>query len=385
MAGIRARGSETAVDDEDPIYGDVLEEILSHVPLIDLIPALQVSKSWNQAVHASLRCRNPPKPWLILHTQSARHPYAAVSTHAYDPRSHVWMKISQPSSENPSPLRSSNSNFLYMFPPSINLTFSVDPLTLSWHKAGPATTCRLDPIVAKVGESVVVAGGAYDFEDDPLAVEIYDTKSREWRKTESMPEGLKGSSSSTWLSVAATDEKLFLMKKHSGIFHCFDLQSNSWSSLGNIRPDPRCFYSVIGRILEDDRLIVVGLTRDVDEKAEKVKIWEVVTCDHSFEYSFREIGEMPPAMLKKLKGESPIDICIGGSFVYIYKPDDVAELVVCEVVNGGACNWGSLSNPVATGDARLSEKVTLTCVDVKLDELRRCLSRKIEYVNLDFR
>ncbi|CAI9092953.1 OLC1v1028337C1 [Oldenlandia corymbosa var. corymbosa] len=388
MATINA-SSETLVkvEEEHPYHGDILEEILSHVPLIDLIPALQVSKSWNQAVYSSLRsCRNPPKPWLILHTQSARYPYAAVSTHAYDPRSRLWMKISQPSTENPSPLRSSNSNFLYMYPPSINLSFSVDPLNLTWHRAGSPTICRLDPIVAKLGGSIIVAGGAYFFEDDPLAVEIYDTNSREWRKTESMPEDLMGSSSSTWLSVAATDEKLYVMKKHSGEFHCFDLQSNSWSSPGNLRPDPRCFYSVIGHMLEDDRLILVGLIRDVDEKVEKVKIWEAVNCDRSFGYSFREIGEMPPGLLEKLKGESSrvcsIDICTGGSFVYIYKPEDVAGIVVCELVNGGACYWGSVGNPVAD---RGGAWVVLTCAEVKLEELRRGLKLngcKFEYVNV---
>lgn len=287
-----------AQEQEDPIYGDILEEILSHVPLIHLIPALHVSKSWNQAVHSSLSRHNPPKPWLILHSQATRSP-CAISTHAYDPRSHLWIKISQPSlvKNSSTIIRSSHSNFLYTISPS-RLSFSFDPLNLTWQHVGPPLVWRGDPIVAKVGVSIVVAGGTCDFEDDPLAVEIYDTKTGTWRARDSMPASLRDSASSTWLSVAATDEKLFVMEKQSGKTHCFDLKSNDWSAPHDLRPDPRCFYSVMGCM--DDRLIVVGLIWDA-EKVEKVKVWEVA-CE-SFEYC-REIGEMPSALVQKLKNET---------------------------------------------------------------------------------
>ncbi|XP_071927697.1 F-box/kelch-repeat protein At1g23390-like [Coffea arabica] len=373
------------LEEEDPIYGDMLEEILSRVPLIDLIPTLHVSKSWNQAVHSSLLSRNPPKPWLIIHSQATRHPYA-TTTRAYDPCSRVWIKMSQPASiKHATALRSSNSNFLYMLSPS-KLSFSFDKLNLRWHHVDAPLLWRGDPIVAEVGDSIVVAGGTCDFEDDPLAVEIYSIKNRSWRTCDSMPARLKDSAASTWLSVAATPEKLFVMEKHSGATYWFDLDSNDWSKQFDIRPDQRCFYSVIGCVKE--RLILVGLIGDV-ENVEKVKVWEV-GCDSdsgSFDRCM-ETGEMPRLFVEKLESEtfgiSSINICLAGSFVYIYNPEKVEEVVACELIKGGGCNWGSVHNAVSGGVCGM-ERVVFTCADVKVEELERALgaeNRRFEVVNV---
>ena len=67
-----------------------------HVPLIDLVPVCHMSTSWKGAVFSSLRHLNSVKPWLIVHAQSTRYPYTTTS-HAYDPRMHVWVDIEQPS------------------------------------------------------------------------------------------------------------------------------------------------------------------------------------------------------------------------------------------------------------------------------------------------
>nr|POE97292.1 f-box/kelch-repeat protein [Quercus suber] len=89
-----AKHQTVADEEEAPIHGDVLEAILTHVPLIDLVRACHVSTSWKGAVFSSLRHLNPVKPWLIVHAQSTRYPYTTTS-HAYDPRSHVWVDIEQ--------------------------------------------------------------------------------------------------------------------------------------------------------------------------------------------------------------------------------------------------------------------------------------------------
>ncbi|KAL3501166.1 hypothetical protein ACH5RR_035615 [Cinchona calisaya] len=369
------------LEEEDPIHGDILEEILSHVPLVDLMRVLHVSKLWNQAVYSSLHSHNPVKPWLLRHSQATRSPYA-TSTHAYDPRSHVWMKVSQPSIKYISTLKSSQPNFVYMLSP-LKLSFSLDQLNLTWHHVDAPLVWRADPIVARVGDSIVVAGGACDFEDDPLAVEIYSLKSRTWRTCDSMPASLKDSAASTWLSIAASSEKLFVMEKHSGATHCFDLDSNDWSEPQDLRPDQRCFYSVIGYV--KDRLILVGLIGNV-EKVEKVKIWEV-GCE-SFEC--REIGEMPLGFLRKLRSEtfgiSCINICLGGSFVYMYNPTvvELEEVVACELMHGGGCSWESVKIAVAGGGCGM-ERVVFTCAGVKVEELERALrleNRRFEVVNV---
>ncbi|KAL2545956.1 putative CDK inhibitor P21 binding protein [Forsythia ovata] len=93
-------------EEEVEIHGDILEAILLYVPLIDLVPASSVSKSWCSVVASSLRHLKKPKPWLVIHKQANRSPYAATTTHAYDPCSNQWIKISQPSIKFISALKS---------------------------------------------------------------------------------------------------------------------------------------------------------------------------------------------------------------------------------------------------------------------------------------
>ncbi|KAI3810113.1 hypothetical protein L1987_19722 [Smallanthus sonchifolius] len=51
------------------------------------------------------------------------------------------------------------------------------------------------------------------FEDDPLAVEVYDLRSQQWTKSDPMPEFFNQSASSMWLSVASDDRHIFVMEK----------------------------------------------------------------------------------------------------------------------------------------------------------------------------
>ncbi|KAK4376891.1 hypothetical protein RND71_003187 [Anisodus tanguticus] len=357
------------LDDEASVYGDVLENILSHVPLVDLVPASCVSKSWSRAITSSLQCFNKPKPWLIIHTQCTRSPYD-ISVHAYDPRSHVWIEISQPSIKYVSALRSSHSNLLYMLSPS-KLSFSFDPMNLTWHHVDAQHVWRTDPIVAHIGGSIVIAGGTCDFEDDPLAVEIYNTESNTWETCESMPAILKDSAASTWLSIATTGDKLVVAEKFTGVSYCFDPKTKKWIGPYELRPDPRIFHSVIG--FSNNRLILVGMIGDV-ENVTRLKIWKVDT--ESFECE--EMAEMPLELIKKLKsdtfGVSSISVCLGGDYVYMSKSSEMAEEIVgCEFINGGGVRWWSMINEAA-GDGIRSERVVFTCSVIGLSDLQRAMS-----------
>lgn len=368
-------------EEEATIYGDVLEAVLSYTPLVDLVPAVRVSKAWNKAVYSSLRSLNPTKPWLFLHRQRRRSPYTTItSAHAYDPRSNVWMDVSQPSPvplKHTSTLRSSHSNLLFMLSPS-KFSFSFDPLNLTWHHVEAPLVCRQDPIVAKVGDSVVVAGGGWDFESDPLAVEIYDIEKRKWRSPscDSMPSSLKDTASAFWLSVAASSEKLYVMNKYSSAVHVFDVKSSDWSDRPRtVRPHPRCFYSVLGFINDRNLMILVGLIGDDNtDTVEKVKIWEV-GCD---DFTCKDIGEMPAELAEKIinkSGESlgsGIEICSAGNFVYVYNPTNLKEVVVCEldVNGGGGCKWGSVTTFVYDDTCGL-DMVVFTCAEVNVEDLQR--------------
>ncbi|XVF85013.1 hypothetical protein PTKIN_Ptkin17bG0084600 [Pterospermum kingtungense] len=365
---------EAEADDyDDDIRGDVLESILCYVPLIHLLPACHVSKSWNHAVFSSLRHFNKPKPWLIVHSQTTRPPYYATAALAYDPRSDLWLRISQkPPLHYVSPLRSSNSTLLYMLSPS-NFSFSIDPLHLTWHHVDPPLVWRTDPIVTVLGLHIIVAGGACDFEDDPLSVEIYDLGTRKWDKCESMPAALKDSAASTWLSVAANTKKLYAMDQDSGITYSFDPNSRVWSGPYDLRHDQNIYFSVIG-ILRDNKMIMMGLLGN-SENVKEVKVWELK--GESFEFC-KEIGMMPKELVEKLKGEytslSSIKICWAGDVMYIYNPEEPEELVVCEMAGEGVMpRWGSLKNTAVTDWSRVAERMVVTCANVGLADLGKAV------------
>ncbi|OWM76078.1 hypothetical protein CDL15_Pgr009724 [Punica granatum] len=131
---------------EVPIHGDVLELLLSYVPLVDLVPAAHVSRSWRRAVAASLRHFKRAKPWLLVHTQG-RCSGCPSSTYAYDPRSGIWIEVVdawRPPVNLASAVRSSHSTLLYALSPS-RFSFSFDPLNLKWHHVQAPVVWRTDP------------------------------------------------------------------------------------------------------------------------------------------------------------------------------------------------------------------------------------------------
>ncbi|KAK9076178.1 hypothetical protein SSX86_004511 [Deinandra increscens subsp. villosa] len=370
----------TSSDEQPPIHGDVLEAILSHVPLIHLIPVSQVSKSWTAGVSSAVRTSTTAKPWLILHTQGYTPPHR-TTTHAYDPESNSWIEIRSPSIDYVSSLRSSHSNLLYMIS-SRNLSFSFDPLHLTWHHAVVPKVNRIDPVVAVVGRRVVVAGGAFDFEEDPLAVEVYDLRSRKWTKSDPMPEFFTGSASATWLSVASDDrEYLYVMEKSSGVTYSFDTNNNTWSGPYDLRPDRRVFESVIG--FSDGRLIVIGMLGE-PEDVNGVKLWEV----NSRSFECRKIGEMPADLVESLKSRdsliSSVDVAMAGNVAYICNRYRAEEVMVCEFDEdgggggGGGCRWRRVANTVANGGV---DKLVFTCSKVGMEELQRATrSRNRKFV-----
>ncbi|KAK4261340.1 hypothetical protein QN277_004352 [Acacia crassicarpa] len=355
------------------IHGDVLEAILSHVPLIDLLSASQVSISWKRAVSSSLAHRNPTKPWLILHTQSSRSPHL-TSMHAYDPRSHLWLEIHRPNPSSvkfASALRSSHSSLFYVLSPT-SFAFSFDPLHLTWHHAVAPRVWRIDPIIALVGPRIVVAGGACDFEDDPLAVELYDPATRTWSMGPSMPEIFKDSTGSTWLSVAVDEQRMHVTEKSSGITHSFDPNAEIWYGPYDLRPDQSAYSCVIGTL--QNRLIVAGLVGDM-ENLKSVRLWEV-RGELGEEFGLTEIGEVPAEMVEKLKGENECVASISmntmGDFLYIHNPSELAEIIVGEVVNG-MCKWRSVTNVVMKDETRM-QRMVVGCVDVGLGDLQKAVS-----------
>ncbi|CAA3006994.1 F-box kelch-repeat At1g23390 [Olea europaea subsp. europaea] len=354
-------------EDGVEIRGDIiLEVILSQVPIIDLVPASRVCKSWYWAVTSSLRHHKRPKPWLILHKQDIHNP-RTISMHAYDPRSHVWMKMLQRSIKCVSNLKSSHSKFLYMFS-SLKLSFSFDPLNLTWSDVYPPFGSCRDPIVACVGNFIVIAGGEYEYESDPSLVEIYNIGTCAWQICDNMPRNLIGLSASAFLSIATTKEKLLVTKKHSSMTYWFDPKSKCWFGPYTLNPGQPIVDYNIGT--SDCDLILVGLCKN-SQNAERLKIWKVVGENFQCE----EIGEMPCIYVEKLTSKSSeissLNTCVIGNFVYIYNPLEMDELVVCELIIDGQCRWWSIQNVVA-GD-EIMNKLVFTCSEVGFEDLQRVM------------
>ncbi|KAF8378266.1 hypothetical protein HHK36_029605 [Tetracentron sinense] len=368
MAGQNQDEDQTA-----PLYGDLLEAVFSHVPLIDLMPASHVSKTWRSAVFSHLYNSPRVKPWLIVHTQSRRNP-SMTTIHAYDPHSHVWIEIMQTQIKFSCTLKSSHSTFLYMLSPS-KFTFSFDPLNATWHNVGAPVIWRSDPVVAVVGSRVVIAGGACDFEDDPVAVEMYDIDSGKWDTCQSMPAVMKDFAASTWLSIAVTNQKMYALGKNSGIICSFDPETKRWEDPCELRPNLPIFFSVIA--ISGDRLVLVGLVGDV-ENIESLSIWDV-NCDT---FNCKEMGKMPPEMLERLTNAntplSSIDVSSAGDLIYIYNPSDPVWIFYCEFTNG-VCQWGNFRNLILNDRNRMNWFV-FTCSKVGIDDLHKAfwsINRKL--------
>ncbi|CAI0405232.1 unnamed protein product [Linum tenue] len=360
---------QRSVDSEEaPIHGDILDTILTHVPLIHLLPASQVSRSWNGAVSTSLRGFNKPKPWLILHAQNTRSPYPTTA-HAFDPRSRVWVQIHKPEINYVSALRSAHSSLLYMLSPA-KFSFSFDPLHQTWDHVDAPIMWRTDPIVGKVGKWVVIAGGTCDFEDDPLAVEMYDVESRTWRTCESMPAIFKDSAASTWLTIAVGSDRMYVAERSTGVGYTFDPDTAVWSGPYDVRPGGSA-SSALGIV--NGRLVLVGLIGDgANQKVKGLKLWEL---DGETMECGREIGELPADFLKELEpdfaGLSSVNVNFKGDFLFVTNNSAPERVIVGEFDDGGRCGWSSVRNSVVNDDVRLSSTVVYTCADVGLGDLQR--------------
>lgn len=364
-------------DIEAPIHGDILEATLSYVPLIYLAPASYVSKQWNHAVLSSLRHVNPVKPWLTVHTQNPRAPHV-TATYAYDPRSLTWIQIHAPQINHTSALRSSHSTLLYTLSPT-EFSFSFDPLHLTWNHVPSPRVWRVDPIVARVGKCVVVAGGVCDFEDDPLAVEIYDMESRDWIRCESMPEMMKDTTTSTWLSVTVVDEFMYVTEKNSGTMYSFDCKMMMWQGPYDLRGEESVLHYETGTL--KNCLVVVGIVGDA-ENVKGVKVWEVKE-KLGLGLKMEKLGVMPSKMVKKLRGTesellNTIKLISIGDLLYVYNTSEPEEMVVCEVSEKGGCEWWSVRNAVVNDETRMG-RIVLCAGDVCLEDLKSAVSRDCKF------
>uniref|UniRef100_A0A0D9YDR9 F-box domain-containing protein n=1 Tax=Oryza glumipatula TaxID=40148 RepID=A0A0D9YDR9_9ORYZ len=235
-------GSEVAGDGvaslaEMDLYGDVLESVVERVPAADLAASARVSREWLRAVRAALRRRPRRLPWLVVHLHGRRR-----RTAAYDPHSGAWVTVPAARHDTPSHVRlvrGAGGDRVCALSLS-GLAVSGDPLGKDVCVALKAPgVWRVDPVFAAVGDRVVALGGACQLAlgegEDASVVEVHESGS--WTACGPMPAELRESAAATWLSVAATDQRVYLTDRSTGWASWFDPAKQQWGPTCRLRPD----------------------------------------------------------------------------------------------------------------------------------------------------
>ncbi|XP_078165525.1 F-box/kelch-repeat protein At1g23390-like [Carex rostrata] len=374
--------------------GDVLEAVVTTLPTIDLLSASCVSHDWLHAVRSSLHTRPRLFPWLILrclpHCTASTH-----SIHALDPYSRTWLSVPRRNNSigkqsllTPYFLHGSTRDLLYTLTLS-QLVISKDPFgsSIKMEMKGPKIW-RQDPVVAEVGHWVVVVGGGFitdlDEGEEEGAVEIYNKQTGTWELAEPMPTNFEGSYA-TLLSVAVSDNRLYVIEKDTGWVSQFDPESKTWEHTCQLRPDSSGLKWSIG-IASKERLLLVGAGREGEVM--KVRIWEI--DGDTLQVINNNPEEMPTEMVDRLfpdfncLNEDWQVVCSvevrgterGG---YMFDPENIKNGTVMyqlsmeeEKEGRRVWRWEWVPSPATVG-CGMMERISVGCSPVTLHEVARCL------------
>ncbi|KAJ4749291.1 F-box/kelch-repeat protein [Rhynchospora pubera] len=382
------------------LYGDVLEAVVSRVPSADLIPASRVSREWRRAVRSSLLRLPRRSPWLLLRFLPRPSSPALYSLHAFDPFSSSWLSLPLPHTSTcttdavtvTSFLSSSSGDRLHTLSASA-LSVSQDPFATHWRNEAKAPKMwRKDAVVAEVDRWVVVAGGGCPMvlEEGEVvgAVEVYDKQAGAWASAEPIPPQFDGSAYATWLSAAASDQRLYVMEKKTALVAWFDPQSKAWGPTCQLRLDTAvsAWAIAIGR---DERLVAVGVG-PVGQSGTKVRFWELnrdtlqpVVADTKTKTKTKMEEEMPTEMVQRLfpfdEGDDDtwrccsVEVCGTDRGGYVYNPSEMrngAVLYEFRESEGGSIvgRWEWVPLPERVADCGVG-RMEFGCSAVALDDL----------------
>lgn len=265
------------------------------------------------------------------------------------------------------------------------IAISEDPFGTEWRKEAKAPKVwRQDAVVAEVGRWVVVAGGGcpmvLDDGEEVGAVEVYDKHTGAWESAETMPAAFDGSTSATWLSVAASDERLYVMEKKTGLIGSFDPKSKRWGPTCQSRPDPtvQSWAIAIGR---DEKVLVAGVG-PACQSGTKVRFWEVNPETMMRAADSKSEEEMPREMAERLfpiEDEEDamwqsfsVEVCGTERGGYVYNPSEMRNGAVlyefAEERGKIVRRWEWVPLPERVGENGMG-KIEFGCSAVGLDEL----------------
>jgi len=306
------------------LYGDVLESVVERVPAADLAAAARVSREWLRAVRAALRRRPRRLPWLVVHLQGPRGVGGGGGLRcaaAYDPCSGAWLAVPAPPHRHATPshvrlLRGARGDRVCALSLS-GLAVAADPLGTTAGCVAPLDApgvWRVDPVFAAVGDRVVALGGACRLAladgGDAAAVEVHEAGAG-WTACDPMPDPLRDSAAATWLSAAATDQRVYLVERTTGWASWFDPANRRWGPTRRLGPDAAVTTWGVapGRVVgAEERLVLFGAKR-ADKEAEctvVVQAWEV-DGDTLEQTPSASSDAMPPELSERLFPRDDID------------------------------------------------------------------------------
>nr|CAD1834835.1 unnamed protein product [Ananas comosus var. bracteatus] len=225
----KAKGAAAA----PPLYGDVLDAVVSRVPALDLVPASRVSRQWRRAVRSSVSSSSRLSPWLLLHPLKPRRSpsSSSSSSYAFDPHSRTWLHGPLLPTHN----NNNDNNNNYYFPGLLlpvvacggsrlcalslsAVSVSADPFgAAAWRRFDAPRVWRQDPVVALAAPT--------------------STSSSCWQPCEPIPAAFDGSTSAHWLSAAASERRVYVVERRTGRASWLDPASRTWGRVRLLRPD----------------------------------------------------------------------------------------------------------------------------------------------------
>lgn len=351
---------EAQEGDFDGLAVEIVEEILSRLPLQGCAAASAVCKRWQALLWPGTFCRRlaarhfAHRPWFFL--AGVNHFLAAKNqAFGYDPDSGRWHRF--PAFQLPPYDQGSltgTHGLLFALAGTGICKLGYTPCLInnsSWRETPPLLLSRRSPIVAMVrnqqcsaptssadspcsngGYRLVVAGGKALH--DQLVVEIYDSETDAWQPCAPLPPQFRLSSSSQWMRPTVFDGKFIAYETHTGFMASLDLDCRSWSNATLLKP-LNTIYSFL--IACGTSLVLAGLCRN----RPCFKLWSVdfTTLECT------ELGRMPEDLYTLFDEEDdekdPLISCVGGGdFIYIYSDSWHKDYLACLCeLSGGKVTW----------------------------------------------
>ncbi|KAI3667952.1 hypothetical protein L6452_43023 [Arctium lappa] len=346
------------------LSSDLIELILSHLPIRSIIRCSAVCKLWHSITTAPPFSATATRtPWFFLYGQNNIF-MKNNQAFAFDPDSNEWIKL--PASLFPvtiSPESSFSGSGGFFFNAAVN-NFSFAPiLKPSWRETTPLKFSRLNPLVGVIDHGIpsnlnrnngfqsnlnspkiIVVGGVrfigglVDIEDR-LAVEIYNPNLDSWDLSPPLPADFRSCNSSQSLSSAQFGGKFYVFGIYSCFVSSFDLNNRVWSEVQTLRP-PGVIISFL--LSCRDRLVLAGLCNA--PLGPSFNLWRI---DEST-MEFSEFAIMPRDLLDCLFDRDEDDNfaslkCVGfGDFIFVFNEEHRRNYpaCVCEIGSGSdKCSW----------------------------------------------